>query len=1437
MSDSAQQLSREDLVAQAISSWRDEFEVLTDVPSLRQHIRAGFPYLDITTSHPAGLAKLMAQGTARLSEVVREAAAQTEARHAAAEIHQAATHWAQEYGLFTTYLSIGEATWVPLDGRESPVMPVLVRAAELSNLGAARHDLNIALHSAVEVNPELLRALHDVGIHLDPEELVEMTQGSFGLDPLPAINALRALGEPLPGFTVRQRLVLTNIVDVGQALLDELSTGAYRLQRHPVIAAIAGDTKARHEVRAKTEPLDHATLRELEDHLIVDADPDAARALNLARAGSHVAITAPRGTQRVETILNLVATQIAAGKKVLLVSPQRSTLEDLHRRAAELDLDRLLLDLGPTPQSQLEARASLAESLAEADYDVDVPPEPLAELHRCAKLLNDHARAVRTVNAEIGVSLLDCLEALARLTAAEDAPSSQVIIHDQHVPGVSRQRAQLVRLLLRASELGAFEGTIKPSPWDGSTVRSAADTDNALVALRALQGQHLPQVRQVIEENGPSLGLAPVETLADLEERLDLVDSLRDTLMGVRDEAFAQDPHDLIAATATKEWRQERGIDQSMFLRRKLVRQAQALAMPGAEADLHVRLLEVSALRERWRAFSTDGSTPRLPHGLGHSRAAFEVCLVALRNLAGILPQHDDGGGFKHMTFDEIDGLIAGLLAEQESLVTLTERNELVARLDQAGLRPLCEDFRTRSVSADRIDAEFTLVWWSSAMQYIVGREESLEVFTSRDLIMQVAHDFRTLDEQHIKNGKFRVLQTARTLLRAAIEEHGQLDESGRRTLLSLQRTSLRDLLVRFAPVLTAVRPCWLVSPYLVPQLVPTRVIGQLEKPMFDVVILADVGQMSDAAAVAAMSRAHQVIAIGDPHQVVPGHLNRRVAARSALDTCREILPHIALTRSNVTRSGSVQEFVQSHLFAGEMSCVPSPFTGDADQIMFVNDRGGAQISPDGVVESSQSELQLLGSIILQHAKYFSDKSLAVVTFTESHAARVMEHVLHRVALRGDVAPFFDPSRPEPFVVVAAAHAGSLERDSVIVSVGFTKSPHRRVVYRMGPLTSENGREALAVALTRARANTLVISALRGSDLDPEKIRYRGLADLKTFLEFMELRYAPDPVDEPAAPDGAEGAPAVPTDAPADALGDNDPTVARTEDAGADAGTEANEASASETPETRQTPETPETPETPADVAAPGLHEPVVAEPVAAPTAREDISTTAHRVRSGSRSPHLSDLDPLLSEVADRLWFAGLIVETEFGEGDERIALALGSQRVPGRMLVAVEPDTRVRPLSRSVRERDRLRLERLERAGWQVERLWAWPLFLDPKGEAERLRALVESLADDVLAPPAPPEPLPAPVVVQQVPDRGPKPMVPDNTPLSELSEGLWDRMLQWIMKDEVPRLEEELANELRREMGFTKRGVHIDISVYSTIRRYQASLDDEAQRTPPYV
>jgi very-short-patch-repair endonuclease len=117
------------------------------------------------------------------------------------------------------------------------------------------------------------------------------------------------------------------------------------------------------------------------------------------------------------------------------------------------------------------------------------------------------------------------------------------------------------------------------------------------------------------------------------------------------------------------------------------------------------------------------------------------------------------------------------------------------------------------------------------------------------------------------------------------------------------------------------------------------------------------------------------------------------------------------------------------------------------------------------------------------------------------------------------------------------------------------------------------------------------------------------------------------------------------------------------------------------------------------------------------------------------------ETDSFTADVAARLAEMGIAVVPQYGVGGYRVDFAAAHPDDPSRMILAVEADGVAYRDSGSIRDRDRLRKEHLERLGWRVHRLWSTSWLADPERELARLRVAYESAV--AASPPAqsPPE------------------------------------------------------------------------------------------------
>jgi len=98
--------------------------------------------------------------------------------------------------------------------------------------------------------------------------------------------------------------------------------------------------------------------------------------------------------------------------------------------------------------------------------------------------------------------------------------------------------------------------------------------------------------------------------------------------------------------------------------------------------------------------------------------------------------------------------------------------------------------------------------------------------------------------------------------------------------------------------------------------------------------------------------------------------------------------------------------------------------------------------------------------------------------------------------------------------------------------------------------------------------------------------------------------------------------------------------------------------------------------------------------------------------------------------VMDSLRVAGFDAVPQLGFAGYRIDIAVKHPRHPGIFLSGIECDGAAYHSARSVRERDRLRQEILERLGWRIYRIWSTDWFRNPALEMTKLLDYLRKLA-----------------------------------------------------------------------------------------------------------
>ncbi len=1256
-----------ELVEGMVATWRASLVEAAGGSTLVDVDELGDAVLDLSAAHPSGLAQLFAGRPTRLSSLIREGAALASSRRRARQVAARATVYTQQYGIAPTSLAIGVATWVertvpdvatddvaalasatrsnavvPPERLTEPRVvhaPVLLRPVTLRAKGAAEADYELELEPTIEINPVLARALRVRGALLDPGAVARGTFTDAGFDPHGALARLASLGwAVLEDFQLTERVVVGTFVHPGQVLVDDLDALAGAVGRHEVLAALAGVDEARDRV-GRALPRAQAGDRDLQlDRGLGDLDPAQQHLLDVVATGAHVFVDAPAGTDVTGTLAALVADAAAAGRSVLYVPGHRRAAVALGERLDRLGAGDLLLDVAPEAGWRSAAtRRLLAAMTLEPPVLDDRGEEQLRRAlvaHREA--LRGYVRGLHAARQPWGVSAYDALQELARLTSTRPTPRTTVRL-DADVARVldGPARAQAAADLTRAGELGAYSLRPGDTPWYGADLRTPADARQALARVDRLLAT-LPEVMARAEAVAADTGLTPPATVAEWGAQLALVDEVRASLDLFQPLVFERTAADLVAATATKAWREEHGVEMGRMVRRRLRKQARDMLRPGRPvADLHTALLDVQRRRELWQEHCPGGGWPRLPEGLEVVEADYAAVRADLAALDEVLAATPEGPGLGTRSMADLVDRLTRLRAGAAALDTLPSRTALVRHLRSQGLGALVDDLAERRVAPAMAAAELDLAWWSTVFEQILAADPALAGYDGTTLDV-LSGQYAQLDRAHVAGLVGPVRGAAIKTMAAAMRQQREQAEGLFSELIEERVTSLRDVMTRYPDVARRLRPVLAVSPMLVPQvLAPSRTV--------DLVVLDAATRTPVEVVVSAIARGRQVVVVGDA----------RCASGSAVRELAAVLPHLELHADASRRDPWLTAFLVGHGYDGALRPTPLPTSEPLVRLELVDGTGLPGVE-SGIVDSTREEVDRVVELVLEHALSHPGESLAVVTATVRHADAVRDAVLGEARGNPALGALFDEGRAEPFVVVDLASVAGLRRDAVILSLGLGRTPHRRVLHSFGPVSTPAGDAVLLDAIGSAQHRLTVVSCFGVADLDAERLRGAGPKLLADLLAFAERR----------------------------GRGDLDPLA-----------------------------------------------------PVS-PTDADD-----------ERAAVPAEPDRLVLDLAERLWRHGLTVGVDHGiPGGVRIPLVVGHPDLPDRFLVAVLTDDQAYVDEPSVRVRDRLVPERLERLGWSVLRVWSVAAFLDPQGEVDRIRRAVHAALPEKVVVPA--SPRVAPVV-----------------------------------------------------------------------------------------
>nr|NLD40937.1 DNA helicase [Actinomycetales bacterium] len=1075
-----------DPVERALLTWAAQLRDLAGASPLFDVDELRGALLDLSKAHPGGIAQLYAGRSTRLSNLLRETGALAEARTAARTVLQRADELAQRYSTAPVYLVMGLARWADSDptGEESgsgvrlAYAPILMRPLHLRP-GGGEGDYELHLEPGIEVNPVLVRALQRAGATADLRSLAALSQTEHGFSPHEAIEEIAGIAEEhLTDFEFAERVLAGPFLHPSQLLQDDLAAMRPLLLDHPVVRALAGDIEAQRALHVALPPTRAEDREPDNERGVGDLDPHQQGVIDLVVSGRNLVVDSRPGSDAAAVVAAILADAAASGRRVVHVPGTRRTGRAITKALADAGLADLVLDL-QDPAWRLTAPNRLRDGLHpwEDRLDDGAVRQSRATLREVRGRLEKYTKALHRTRDPWQISAYDSLQHLAELTTSAEGPSSRVRFDRETIGRLDEStRADAADKLTRFSILGGFSDRHRDTPWFGARVRNQKEATDALERSQVLAEVVLPKALSGVGRIARETGLERAGSLADWNEQLQMLEGIRESLDVFQPIVFERSAADMVLATATSQWRAQHGVDMPGGVRRRLTKQARDMQRPGVVVeDLHEALARVQRQREVWRRHNPHGGWPSLPQGLGEAR---RTTRDAVARLDGLTPVFPDRNLFA-LPIEELRDFLAGLGADPSALRYLPELNSLGLQLDHLGLSPLVADLHERRVESERVAAELELAWWASVLEEILASDPELAHQEGASL-NALADAFRELDRAQVASLPGPVRRAVDRRRARAIADHKAGAQELWRALVDPRGVELRELCGAHPELVGAARPVWVVPPLAVGQALPPE-------RGIDLLVIDGAQHLPSAHVAAAIARARQVVIVGDTTR--PG--------AGLIDELSGTLPAVVLPTDRSRREEHLATFLAGGGWEGVVDTLPAPPSPSRIRLHLVEGFGMPALGTVAV-EAVPAEIRKVVDLARGHLA--AGKSVAVISLSQVTAQAILDTAAADPEMARALA------EPDRFAVVDVEEADGLQRDAVVLSVGFGKTPHGRVLHRFGPISAPEGLALMIDALDAVTHDLEIVSCLAPEDIERDRLHHPGAVLLAELLDFASDR-------------------------------------------------------------------------------------------------------------------------------------------------------------------------------------------------------------------------------------------------------------------------------------------------------------------------------------------
>ncbi len=366
----------------------------------------------------------------------------------------------EEGGVNTLFLAVGFLEWKISEREEKSFLaPILLIPIRLQRRSIAEGIRIARIDEDTVINETLLELLR-TQFQLTIPGVVPLPADESGVDVKLVMQIFRQSIRNMKGWEVREEARIGHF-SFGKFLMwNDMTARIDDLKRNPLIRHLmegGGIFDDGIEVFPPEEVARHLKPEEL--YCPLSADSSQLAAVLYSRTGKSFVLHGPPGTGKSQTITNIIAHNLAHGRRVLFVSEKKAALDVVHRRLSSIGLRPFCLELHSSKSGKAEVLAQFSEALHIPDTPYPGTWETAAKsLETLRDELNEYVAELHRQFPN-GRSAYDCFSRLFR--GGPSLPEGSL-----NIDCLSQSRTELEALRSLVRDLG--------NAWNGTDPEAAA---------------------------------------------------------------------------------------------------------------------------------------------------------------------------------------------------------------------------------------------------------------------------------------------------------------------------------------------------------------------------------------------------------------------------------------------------------------------------------------------------------------------------------------------------------------------------------------------------------------------------------------------------------------------------------------------------------------------------------------------------------------------------------------------------------------------------------------------------------------------------------------------------------------------------------------------------------------------------------------------------